>query len=399
MPSQVSYSLTPKGCKQWGYDIDDNSLVLKRTKIQLEEVRERVEELRTLGELINRLRLLNLTRDEVRKNGVPKHLAKEPEAIVKDYLDKIADMTAKEISEHIGKKVLENIVIDLTVTHPAIWSDRALNSTYRAVRAAFNADRFPQLKNISFVPEPVACAHYTLREAWQTDEVQFNRNDCFIVVDAGGGTVDLASYKVLSIDHVKKQIKLEQVGEALGDTCGATCVDKSFELWAEEKLGSEDWERLMSEGVQDNATGGHSIVRPNLRRLQDKFTPIKHQFDGKDNKFAWPIQLPRNATIGATDDASKAQSGALRVTAEDLRSMFDDSVERTLYLVEQAVELIEIVEKLEVKVCDKILFFLVVLLTLRTENFSFRGLCSEPISFPQGQRIRHLPSDRRPERR
>ncbi|KAK4225797.1 hypothetical protein QBC38DRAFT_251921 [Podospora fimiseda] len=350
-PSQISYSLTPKGYEQWGYNIDDNSLVLKRTKIQLEEVRDRVEELRTLGELLNRLRLLKLTREEVRKNGVPKHLAKEPEDIVKDYLDKIAEMTVKDISENIGRKVLENISIDLTVTHPAIWSDRALNSTYRAVRAAFNSDRFPQLNNISFVPEPVACAHYTLREAWQNDQVEFNRNDCFIVVDAGGGTVDLASYKVLSIDHSKKQIKLEQVGIPLGDTCGATCVDKSFEVWAKDKLGPEDWERLMSEGVHDAATGGHSIVRPNLRRLQDRFTPIKHQFDGKENTFAWPIQLPRHTStsVGATDDASRAQSGALRVTTEDLREMFDDSVDRTLYLVEQAVDMIEIVERLRVK--------------------------------------------------
>ncbi len=63
------------------------------------------------------------------------------------------------------------------------------------MRGAFNQDRFPKLRNISFVPEPVACAHYTLREAWRQgredseDHLRFRKNDCFIVVDAGGGTV------------------------------------------------------------------------------------------------------------------------------------------------------------------------------------------------------------------
>lgn len=120
VPSQHSYSNTPKGCQQWGYDIDDNSLVLKRTKIQLEEVRSRLSELHTLSEMLYQMRLLNLSRPSVNKNGIPKHLAKEPEDIVRDYLDNIAERTLKEIETRVGRHVPTKIPMDLVVTHPAV---------------------------------------------------------------------------------------------------------------------------------------------------------------------------------------------------------------------------------------------------------------------------------------
>lgn len=120
VPSQHSYSNTPKGCQQWGYDIDDNSLVLKRTKIQLEEVRSRHSELRTLSEMLYQLRLLDLSQATVRKKGIPKHLAKEPEDIVKDYLDQIAERTLREITDRVGRHVPSKIPIDMVVTHPAV---------------------------------------------------------------------------------------------------------------------------------------------------------------------------------------------------------------------------------------------------------------------------------------
>ncbi|KAK4135768.1 hypothetical protein BT67DRAFT_260133 [Trichocladium antarcticum] len=154
---------------------------------------------------------------------------------------------------------------------------------------------------------------------------------------------------VLSIDHDNKQIRFEQVGDPIGDSCGATCIDQHFEQFAEDRLGPEDWDKLIEIDVQDqHSAGGHSIVRPKLRRIQEKFQPIKHQFDGSDSKLAWPVQLPRD--IGSVEDEDRGLSnGTLKITADDLKSMFHDSVERTLYLIEQAVGLIEICEGLTLR--------------------------------------------------
>ncbi|KAK4197073.1 putative heat shock protein family 70 protein [Triangularia verruculosa] len=346
VPSQLSYSVTPKGCEQYGYDIDDNSLVLKKTKIQLEAMGTRIDELRTLSELLKELRDLDLSQEEVIENGIPEHLAKEPEEIVKDYLDQIAEKTEKVINSDVGRHVLSNVPIDLVVTHPAIWSDRALNSTYRAVRAAFNHDLFPKLENISFVSEPVACAHFTLREAWKNNRVRFRNNDCFIVVDAGGGTVDLACYKVVTIDYDKKEMKLEQVGNPLGATCGSTCVDDDFETFAAYQLGDKAWTQLTTEGAK-HAAGGHTIMRPTLRGIQEKFQVIKHSYDGKESGLTAPIYLPKSFAI--SEEMKGVSKGALSITPADLRKMFDRSVNKTLYLIQQAVTQIKMGEELPVK--------------------------------------------------
>ena len=50
-----------------------------------------------------------------------------------------------------------------------------MNLIFRAVTATFNEYLFPKIRNISFVSEPEACAHYTLREAWQRDHIRFRK--------------------------------------------------------------------------------------------------------------------------------------------------------------------------------------------------------------------------------
>lgn len=124
VPSEISYSPSPKGCRQWGYDIDDNSRVLKWTKLELEETRSRSAELRTLAETLWGMQLLDLSEDAVIRNDIPRHLAKEPEDIVKDYLDNIAEQTLEEICTQVGRRVADNIPIDMVITHPAVSQTR-----------------------------------------------------------------------------------------------------------------------------------------------------------------------------------------------------------------------------------------------------------------------------------
>ncbi|KAK5661328.1 hypothetical protein OQA88_11223 [Cercophora sp. LCS_1] len=341
VPSDISYSPSlVRGCQQWGYDIDDHSRVIKWTKLALEETQDRTTELKKLASLLWEMRHVELTEEMYINNNMPRHLSKTPEDIVTDYLDKIAEKAYDEICT-IGRNIPQRIPIDMVVTHPAKWSDRALNSTFRAIRSTFNEDRFARIRHVSFVTEPEACAHYTLRDAWQQDHVRFKKNDAFIVVDAGGGTVDLATYKISSIDYDTKQIKLEQIGKPIGRKCGATFIDESFLEFVKARLGKEDWDKLNHTDSKDNTTGGHNIVRPGVRVLQERFEPIKHSFDGRGEALGHPIQLPRG--IGTTDDESRGiMNGALRIQPEDLREMFKSSVHQTLKLITQAKTQIDV---------------------------------------------------------
>lgn len=59
--------------------------------------------------------------------------------------------------------------------------------------------------------------------------------DSFVICDAGGGTVDLISYKIVGLDPLKLD---ESVG-GTGELCGSVFLDERFERYMKEKLGAE----------------------------------------------------------------------------------------------------------------------------------------------------------------
>eukprot|EP00903_Cladosiphon_okamuranus_P015919 g14704.t1 len=57
------------------------------------------------------------------------------------------------------------------------------------------------------------------------DRLTWTKNDKYLVVDCGGGTVDISAFVVVSADPAN----LDQVGKAIGGPWGSTNVDKQFE--------------------------------------------------------------------------------------------------------------------------------------------------------------------------
>ncbi len=188
VPSQISYSNSKNRLKQYGYSIDSESDILSNTKLELPDSRDRGRELTTFTQTLHGLVSHQLNDANAVAGRIPRHLAKTAEDIVQDYLERIADVTYDDMINTLGRAVPEQIPIDMIITHPGKWAHEALNKTFRAATAAFG-NRFPTIRNVSFVSEPDACAHYTLRAAQKVDHARFRKGDCFIVVDAGGGTV------------------------------------------------------------------------------------------------------------------------------------------------------------------------------------------------------------------
>src|SRR4051812_17257592 len=56
-----------------------------------------------------------------------------------------------------------------------------------------------------------------------------------MVVDCGGGTVDLTTRNLLKSEESEK--KLSEITERTGDFCGSTYVDEEFVIFLEKKLG------------------------------------------------------------------------------------------------------------------------------------------------------------------
>jgi hypothetical protein len=147
--------------------------------------------------------------------SVPENKFKVMDVIV-DYLT----LFHKKIKETLDElKIFDKDDIRWCLTIPAIWKDEQKE----AMRIAAEKVGLVKSKNDSdllLVLEPEAAAVYCLHKmADQGSPIKTGQT--FVIVDAGGGTVDLTCHKVLENN------KLKEIFGSGGD-CGSSELDKNF---------------------------------------------------------------------------------------------------------------------------------------------------------------------------
>ncbi|PYH46334.1 Hsp70 family protein [Aspergillus saccharolyticus JOP 1030-1] len=186
----------------------------------------------------------------------------------------------------------QDMDLRFVLTVPAVWSDRAKDAT---LQAALDAGIHPQ--DVSLVSEPEAAALYSLR-AIQPNSVA--RDDVFIVCDAGGGTVDLISYQVKSLEP----LSLSEVVKGAGRVCGSMLLDERFEKSLEERMGPEAFAAL--------PVKSREIA---IQFWQDRVKPgFKGTYDNEYADVDYFIPIP-----GARDDLSiPIEDGFFFLTRSDI---------------------------------------------------------------------------------
>jgi hypothetical protein len=223
VPSRIAYGPPPKTEMLWGNLIKPNtkSTVHACMKLKLDEKMKGSRQFQLLLRFLS-ASMGGLSMDDMLdmpdEDGPPEYPGKDPVDVVADYLTLVREHAWKEMGQLYGPTMLDSMNKELVVTVPAVWSERAKDLTIKAVmRANWDA-------KISMVTEPEAAAVYTLKgmmEGVSKEDVKVG--DSFVLCDAGGGTVDLISYK---ITQVYPTFKIEEAAVGSGDKCGATYVDK-----------------------------------------------------------------------------------------------------------------------------------------------------------------------------
>ena len=91
---------------------------------------------------------------------------------------------------------------------------------------------------LHIISEPEAAAVYALDVL---DPHIIKVGDTFVLCDAGGGTVDLISYKVTAL---KPNLEIYEVTPGTGSLCGSTFLNRRFEKFLEDKIGSQPgWDK------------------------------------------------------------------------------------------------------------------------------------------------------------
>src|SRR5437764_2700358 len=118
-----------------------------------------------------------------------------------------------------------------------------------------------------------------------------------MIVDCGGGTVDLTTRKLIG----NEPLQLGEVTERIGDFCGSTFIDKEFVKFLREKLGTRAIDLLI-----ENHYGQFQYL------VQDFCRRAKIPFSG-DMEFLYQLDIEENAPI------------LMQIVSEEIREIMEEN--------------------------------------------------------------------------
>ena len=162
------------------------------------------------------------------------------EKLVTDYLTSLRKHADQVLRHKFPESALMSTQIEFIITIPAVWSDSARMKTRKCAQDAGMGSG----SSLHMISEPEAAATFAL-DAMDPHDVKIG--DTFVLVDAGGGTVDLISYKV---EALRPMLKIKETSPGSGSLCGSSFLNRIFQNFLRDKLGKEDeWDEEILEEV------------------------------------------------------------------------------------------------------------------------------------------------------
>ncbi|KAF8420973.1 hypothetical protein EV426DRAFT_610121 [Tirmania nivea] len=242
-----------------------------------------------------------------------KKVGKTAEEVVKDYLKCLWDYTIEHLKRKKGPNFQRVYTVKVVLTVPAVWSALAKDRTLRAAKLA----GIPAESKL--VTEPEAAALALLKD--KCEEQSIKVGDGLVVCDAGGGTVDLISYKVEAL----KPFKVRECVMGDGDLCGSAFLDMAFEEFIREIVGPSQYD-------------DEKKIRP-----RDKNAMMRDFEDGLKRSFTKNYESIMTVDLkGVDDDSGKGiDDECITIEPERLRNIFDSICLKIQQLIEKQLVGIE----------------------------------------------------------
>ncbi|KAI9770801.1 MAG: hypothetical protein M1840_003051 [Geoglossum simile] len=230
---------------------------------------------------------------------------------VSDYLTQMYKHTMDTLTRRYGESFMSTTKVEFVLTVPAVWSDAAKNATLLAAERAGMGNRH----DLRLISEPEAAAVYTLK-AIQPNHLKVGDN--FIVCDAGGGTVDLISYKITQISP----LRVEESAVGTGGLCGSAFLNYRFEDHVRSRIGAERYDTMKEKKPKTWMMG---------LKYWDEY--VKRNFNEEEHQ---EVNVP---FPGLPDDEDAGlDSGFLVMTADQIKMIFEPIIREVCELVEGQVE-------------------------------------------------------------
>ncbi|KAH8811431.1 hypothetical protein F5884DRAFT_274128 [Xylogone sp. PMI_703] len=232
--------------------------------------------------------------------------------VAADYLFKLRQAMRNQLQKTLGEvfnREERNIRYYLTV--PAIWNDAGKAATRAAaIQAGFLRDENDN--RLTLITEPEAAALFCSK----TGLLNLKIHDAVLIVDCGGGTVDLIAYEV----EEENPFTVAECTAGSGDSCGSTALNRNFSNILRTKI------RKMK--LPD---GSKTAGRVYAKCIMDFENRIKADF--RNNNQKWAVDVG----IEAEFPEAGIEEGYMTFTNEEILQCFEPVVNRILELVRNQI--------------------------------------------------------------
>jgi hypothetical protein len=195
------------------------------------------------------------------------------------------------------------------ITVPALWDYAEQEKT----RACAERAGMGSGSSITLIPESEAAGIWAIQHM-----LSIHEGDTFVICDAGGGTVDLTTFRVASLSPDRRQCALAGAGAGSGGLCGSIFLNRVFEAYLAQKL-------------QDHPGWDPDFMVDALAAFE---TRIKPNFSG----CARDVHTIRIGGLALSARHGVRYRGVLELTDDELRvHVFDVVVSRILPLVRDQI--------------------------------------------------------------
>lgn len=183
------------------------------------------------------------------------HNERRTDRAIAEYLSLLGAEVLQTLTNHLGAELIKEYELKYVLTVPAIWSERAIERTMRAFQDAMGLHG---TQDITMISEPEAAAIYELQQA---AERIVSEGEGLMILDAGGGTVDLISYVVRQLHP----LVVDEAVPGSGDVCGGATVTDRFRNWLMSKIGDLEFfdDEVLKEAVDSFET---QVINSNSER-------------------------------------------------------------------------------------------------------------------------------------
>ncbi|KAJ6125279.1 hypothetical protein N7471_012596 [Penicillium samsonianum] len=305
-PTELFYE---GGKVMWGYGIPLDADPVRWFKLLLLRDEDMTEEQRQSEPLLRARKLM-------RETGM------SATDLVADYLRPLWQHTMETIHRFRSKSVISALTFHVVITVPAIWKDYARKGMEEAARnAGILQDRPIGPTTLSFVPEPEAAALVTLCERGRERDIE--TDDVYVICDAGGGTVDLITYRVGDMGP----IEIHEAVIGTGGLCGGIFVDEAFETICKDRLGRQ-WNKLSPTGVK-------AILKDQWEYgIKPTYTP---NTDGEEHVVPIPAEAFQGHDLNDSSRKPVIKNGRIHFSSSDIQKAFTSVFSDIEKLVDQQI--------------------------------------------------------------